>query len=103
MARPKRVHPVLPQARAYLKEHAPELADAPLHIRQLDGPPGSPRYAATVERCTADECPFGVATEVAREGRCDMPNCQLRETLRLLFDRDGKPLEVQPSHHHWSP
>jgi len=44
-------------AQLYISQHLPELRDTPLRIHLLDGPPGSPRYAATVEACVASNCP----------------------------------------------
>jgi hypothetical protein len=101
MPRRKRQHPLLWLARRYLAERAPELKDAPLRIRMLDGPPDSPRYAVTVEACKPGPCPHGVPREVADAGACRVPVCPLRDTLRLLFTRDGELVQVTHSDMHW--
>jgi hypothetical protein len=101
MARPKKRNPVLDQARQYVEEHAPELQDAQLSIRSLEGPPGSPRFAATVEACTAQECPYGIAKEVADANECPVHECQLRHSLRILLDREGNVVKELRSGIHY--
>ncbi|MEN9934454.1 MAG: hypothetical protein RLZZ387_1033 [Chloroflexota bacterium] len=101
MPRRKRQNPLLAVARAYLSQHMPELKDAPLHIRMLDGPPGSPRYAVTVESCLPAPCPHGVPREVADAGGCTIYNCPIRDSVRLLLDRGGEVMQVTRSGIHW--
>lgn len=92
MARPKRPpHPMLAVARAHLRRLAPDLADLPLHLQQLDGPPGAPRYAVSVADCLRDgPCPHGVTVQAA----CDVPTCALRHSFRLLLTRDGEVVQA---------
>jgi hypothetical protein len=102
MPRPKRINPMLKLARGYLARHAPELQHAPLRLRMLDGPPGSPRYAATAEACIAARCPHGVTPEAAAAGQCHVLTCPLRHSVRLLLDSGGNLLSVTRSGIHWS-
>lgn len=92
MARPKRPpHPMLGVARAHLRAIEPGLAEAPLRLRTLDGPPGSPRYAVSVSRCGRQgPCPHGVAEGEA----CAVRECALREAIRMLLGREGAVVEV---------
>lgn len=92
MARPKRPpHPMLEVARQHLLQIDAGLQDAPLHLRMLDGPPGSPRYAVSVAEChRAGPCPY----HVTDEARCPILECSLRHSLRLLLTRDGELVEV---------
>lgn len=100
MARPKRPpHPMLKVAREHLKRLDPDLRDEPIHLRMLDGPPGSPRYAVYVGVCRrAGECPYGVADVVP----CPVLDCELRHALRLLLDREGNPVEVLQNGVRWT-
>ncbi|GAB4119914.1 MAG: hypothetical protein Fur005_14450 [Roseiflexaceae bacterium] len=103
MARPRRQIPQFAIARRYLEQHLPELRNAPLRMRQLDGPPGSPRFAVTAELCTAKQiCPHGVSREDSLAGRCEVAHCALRKTVRLLIDRSGEVVQVTRSDLHWS-
>lgn len=102
MARPKRQHPMLPRIQAYLKQNAPDLTLSPIHVRMLDGPPGSPRYAAIIERCCAQgECPYGVTPATAAAGKCPIHLCELRHSLRLLLDRQGGVVQTADGGVHW--
>lgn len=101
MARPKRQHPIIPIVQAYIEEHLPELADAPLHIQSLDGPPDAPRYAASAETCPVDTCPYGLPLPLAQPGGCPVLDCPLRCSLRLLLDRSGTVLEARRSGVRW--
>ncbi len=101
MGRPKRKNPLVPIVRSYVQEHYPELANARLSIKRLDGPPGSPRYAASLEQCHIARCPYHVSAADAAEGHCPHQDCQLREALRLLLDRNGAVVHVHQSHIHW--
>ena len=65
MARKKRTNPLLLAARTYLRLHAPDLQAAPLRLRMLDGPPGSPSCAVVAEVCQVAICPNGVLAAVA--------------------------------------
>jgi hypothetical protein len=99
MARPKRPpHPMLKVARGYLGKLEPNLREAPLHLHQLDGPPGAPRYAVSVERCKRTAiCPYGVTDP----SRCPVFDCRLRNSLRLLLSREGDLVQVIRSGLHW--
>jgi hypothetical protein len=102
MARQKRPNPLLVAARAYLSQHMPELRTAPLHLRMLDGPPGSPCCAVTVEACRrAGPCPHGIAAAVAERGECSVRDCPLRLSVRLLISRGGTVVQATRSAVHW--
>ncbi len=102
MARPKRVNPMVSVARNYLKQHAPELKDIKLHVQCLDGPPESPRYMVTAAACTTSNCPYGVSPEQAARGKCPILECQLRNSIRLLFTRQGQLVEDMRSGIRWT-
>ena len=102
MARKKRVNPLLIAARTYVIQHVPELKAAQLHLRMLDGPPGSPSCAAMAEACLADECPNGVSTVVAASGQCTVRDCPLRCGVRLLLDQRGVVMQATRSGLHWN-
>jgi hypothetical protein len=101
MARHKRANPILQTVRQYLDIHMPELHNAPLHLRSLDGPPGSPRYAVTAEACTLACCPRGIPAAVAAAGNCSERMCPLRHSVRLLLDRRGAVIQAIRSQVHW--
>ena len=101
MARQKRLHPFIVIAQAYLSQHFPELRNTPVHLHVLDGPPGSPRYAATAEVCSVNACPHGIPTAIAAAGQCGVRSCPLRRTARLLLDQRGTVLQVTHSDLHW--
>ena len=100
MARPKRPpHPMLKVAREHLKHLDAELYDELIHLRMLDGPPGAPRYAVYVGACERDgPCPYSVEDVTP----CPILDCDLRHSLRLLLDRDGKLVEVLRSGVRWT-
>jgi hypothetical protein len=102
MARKKRINPLLIVARTYIRQHAPELKAAPIRLRMLDGPPGSPSCAVTAEVCLAGDCPKGVPAVVAQSGACPVRDCPLRCSLRLLLDRRGAVIHVSRSGIHWN-
>ena len=102
MARKKRTNPLLLAARTYVNLHLPELKAAPLHLRMLDGPPGSPSCAVTAEACLASDCPNGIPALVAQSGACPVRDCPLRCSLRLLLDRRGAVIHVLRSGIHWN-
>ena len=102
MARHKRQNPLLITAQAYLNEHAPDLAQAHLKLRMLDGPPDAPRYVVSAEACTADECPYGIAPARAACGDCPVLSCPLRHSVRLLFSRAGTMMRSIDSDIHWA-
>jgi hypothetical protein len=102
MARKKRTNPMLIAARTYLRLHAPELKAAPLRLRMLDGPPGSPSCAVVAEVCQAGICPNGVPAAVAERGQCLVRDCPLRCSVRLLLDRRGMVMQDTRSSVHWS-
>jgi hypothetical protein len=78
-------------ARAQLARFAPELRDEPIQLRHLDGPPDGPRYAVSVGICRRTEaCPHGIAAQQP----CPVLNCEQRQSLRMLLDRNGEPLEL---------
>ena len=101
MARKKRTNPLLVAARTYVSQHAPELKCAPIQLRLLDGPPGSPSCSATAEACLANDCPNGVSAALAASGQCPVRDCPLRCLLRLLLDRRGAVMHVSRSGVHW--
>ncbi|HMO58836.1 MAG TPA: hypothetical protein PKA05_01935 [Roseiflexaceae bacterium] len=102
MARPKRQQPMLAIVRAYLQEHLPELQDAPLRLRMLDGPPGSPRYTVTIEKCRPGACPHNIPSDIAAAGACPVRSCAQRTSIRLLLDLKGEVVSVIRSDLHWS-
>ena len=102
MARKKRINPLLAVARSYVNQHAPDLKAAPLQLRMLDGPPGSPSCAVTAEACLAGDCPSGVQAALAASGQCPVRDCPLRCSLRLLLDRRGAVVQVTRSGVHWN-
>lgn len=92
----------LQAAQRYINEHLPELSAMPLAIHQLDGPPGSPRYVVTSEACCARACPHGFSADVATSGQCDVRDCPLRRSARLLLDREGVVVHVTLCGIHWN-
>jgi hypothetical protein len=102
MARKKRTNPLLIVARTYVSQHVPELKAAPLQLRLLDGPPGSPSCAVTAEVCLAGDCPNGVSALVAASGQCTVRDCPLRCGVRLLLDRRGAVIQATRSGVHWN-
>lgn len=101
MVRPRRQHPHLVTARRYIEEHLPELKDAPLTIRMLDGPPGSARYAVTVEQCQPGECPHGIDADLRLTGQCTIEQCTMRHTTRILLDQHGVVMQISQNDRHW--
>jgi hypothetical protein len=101
MARKKRMNPLLAAARTYVSQHVPELKSAPIQLRMLDGPPGSPSCAAAAETCLASDCPKGISAAAAQSGQCTVRDCPLRCSLRLLLDRRGKVMQATRSGVHW--
>jgi len=102
MARKKRSNPLLIVAHTYVSQYVPELKAAPLRLRMLDGPPGSPSYAVTAEVCLAGECPKGVSPLIAESGQCMVHYCPLRCSVRLLLDRGGAVVQATRSGVHWN-
>ena len=88
-------------ARRYVGQLAPELCERQFVIHSLDGPPEAPRYAVSVEVCAAHVCPRGVSAQEAAAGHCDVLDCPLRRSARILLDRDGKVLHAQVGTIHW--
>ena len=101
MARRKRLNLVIRLAQAYVCKNLFELKDVPLHVRVLDGPPGSPRYSVTAEVCIARSCPHGTPIAIAAAGNCTIHSCPLRRSARLLLDARGTVLQVTQSGIHW--
>jgi hypothetical protein len=90
-------------ARGYIQACAPELREAPIVVRMLDGPPDAPHFSASVEQCGASgDCPHGIAPEVAACGKCPIAACRLRCSMRLLLDRSGTVVQVLRGNTHWS-
>src|SRR5258707_8427630 len=85
MTRKKRTNSLLIVAHRYVSQHLPELKAAPLQLRMLDGPPGSPHCAVMAEACLASDCPKGVPAAGAEIGQCTGRACPLRCSLRLLL------------------
>jgi hypothetical protein len=102
MARRKRPDPLLAAARTYISRYLPELKAAPLQLRMLDGPPGSPCCAVMVETCPAGACPRGVPVLAAARGECTVRDCPLRCSVRLLLNRSGMVVQATRSGIHWS-
>jgi hypothetical protein len=102
MTRRKQHNALLATVRDYLRQFMPELRGARLTAHMLDGPPDSPRYAVTAERCTANRCPHGIAATLAAEGRCSVIECPLRDSARLLVDRRGVVVQSIRGDTHWS-
>jgi hypothetical protein len=102
MTRRKQLARLLNVAHHYVDQHLPELRHAPLAMRMLDGPPGSPRYAVTVAACRAQACPHGISALVAAAGQCHVTDCPLRHTARLLLDRQGNVIQATRSGIHWA-
>ena len=100
MARPKRPpHPMIKVARDHLSQLDTALRDEPIHLRMLDGPPGAPRYAVYVGVCERQgPCPYSAETQKP----CPILDCELRHSLRLLLDREGKLGEVLRSGVRWT-
>jgi hypothetical protein len=74
----------------------------PLRLQPLDGPPDSPRYAATSEACIAAVCPRGYGAQAASSGQCGVLDCPLRRSARLLLDRQGTVIHATISGIHWN-
>jgi hypothetical protein len=89
-------------ARSYLRHHDTTLAEMPLRVHLLDGPPTGPRYIVSTELCTVQVCPLDVAPAVAQAGECSQLDCQLRHSLRLLLDEEGNVLQATGSGIHWT-
>jgi hypothetical protein len=102
MARHSQPRPLLEIARQQIAQRAPELQNAPLQLRELDGPPGAPRYAASSARCLAAACPYGVSTGAAAAGRCQIHLCPLRRSVRLLLNREGAVIQTTEGGVRWS-
>jgi hypothetical protein len=102
MPRGKRKNRPLIAAQTYVSEHLPELCDLPLRIHPLDGPPGSPRYAATIEACVATSCPRGFSAQAGSTGQCGVLDCPLRRSARLLLDCHGAVMRATISGIHWN-
>lgn len=101
MARRKKNGPLI-AAQIYVSRHLPEFVDRPLRLHILDGPPGSPRYAATTESCIAASCPRGFSIQARSAGQCGVLDCPLRRSARLLLDREGAVLHTTISGIHWN-
>jgi len=102
MARRKRQNPLLVVAHTYLNQHMPNMVDARLDLRMLDGPPDAPRYAVTAEICTACPCPHGIPLATAANGQCPIVECPLRHSVRLLLNRCGTVVHTTVSDIHWT-
>jgi hypothetical protein len=89
-------------AQLYVSQHLPELRDLPLRLQALDGPPGAPRYAATIEACVANICPRGCAAQADASGQCGVLDCPLRRSARLLLDCSGTVIQATISGIHWN-
>lgn len=78
-------------ARTHLSKLAPELRNARLRLRQLDGPPDSPRFAVSVDMCRdVAACIYGVTDT----DKCPIFACNQRRAVRLLLSREGELLQV---------
>jgi capsular polysaccharide biosynthesis protein len=101
MVHRKQPNPVLQLAQTYVREQLPELQNAALCVRTLDGPPDAPRYSVTAEVCIARPCPHGVPATIAATGQCTVHSCPLRCSVRLLLDEGGAVLQATRSGIHW--
>lgn len=102
MPRPKRrPHHLIPVARDYIEAQVPELKNAPLRFRQLDGPAGGPRYAAFAAKCTTNDCPYNIPPTVSEAGRCPICDCRFRCSARVLLNRDGDIIQTTQSTIRW--
>jgi hypothetical protein len=88
-------------AQLYVNQHLPELRNLPPQLHHLDGPPDAPRYAATIEACVATVCPRGFTTQDGSSEQCDVLDCPLRHTARLLLNREGVVIQATISGLHW--
>jgi len=102
MPRYKRENRLLQAIQLYLSQKMPELRDAPLQVRRLDGPPESPRYAATAEICDLSRCPRALAKIATASSDCGVLDCPLRCSMRLLLDQRGGIIQATRSGIHWS-
>jgi hypothetical protein len=102
MPRRKRNKLPLAAARLYVSQHLPELSGRALRLRTLDGPPESPRYAATLEACVATVCPRGFTAQAGAGDQCGVLDCPLRRSVRLLLDRRGVVRQTTLSGIHWN-
>ncbi len=88
-------------AQTYIQQQVPELRQAPLNIRILDGPPSAARYAVTAEVCRASSCVRKNADQHPTPSSCDVPDCPLRLSVRMLVDQAGDIVQVMQSSIHW--
>ena len=88
-------------AQRYVNHYLPDLCGQPLDIHVLDGPPDAPRYAVAVEACVVRACPHGFSASATDGKRCDVLDCPLRRSARLLLDRDGDVRHATISGIHW--
>jgi hypothetical protein len=102
MARRKRKNRLLLEAQTYVSQHLPELRGLPVQLQLLDGPPDSPRYAATIEACVAASCPRGFSAHTGSISQCGVLDCPLRRSARLLLDRQGVVMHATISGIHWN-
>lgn len=102
MSRRKRENQLLLAAQAYIRQNLPALQGQPLRLRLLDGPPGAPRYAAMTEICRVPICPRGFSAQAGPNGPCEVPDCPLRQSVRLLLDRQGNVVGSTLSGVHWN-
>jgi hypothetical protein len=102
MPRGRRENRPLIAAQIYVGEHMPELRNMPLRLQLLDGPPDSPRYAATIETCIATTCPHGFSAQADSSGQCGVLDCPLRRSARLLLDSQGMVIHATISGIHWN-
>ncbi|HET9222635.1 MAG TPA: hypothetical protein VFO07_09035 [Roseiflexaceae bacterium] len=100
--RGKRKNRPLCAAQIYLGKHLPELRNMPLRLQLLDGPPDSPRYAVTIEACTATVCPHGFRAQTDSSRQCGVLDCPLRRSARLLLDNQGVVIHATISGIHWN-
>jgi len=99
MPRPKRPdNPMLQVARTHLLTLAPELWNARIHLLQLDGPPGSPRFAVSADMC----CSIGSCSHhITDPNTCPVFACSQRRAIRILLSRKGDLIHVISDHLRW--
>jgi hypothetical protein len=101
MPRHNRKNRLRTTVQSYLRRQAPELQDAPLQLRVLDGPPGAPRYVASAEICDPSGCPHAGSRQAAASSHCGVFDCPLRCSMRLLLDGRGSIMQATRSGIHW--
>lgn len=105
MARPKKQHPAreraLAAAKTYVRQHLPEMQDAPLQLTALDAPDGAPCFAVSITRCANEICPHHISPRLASAGKCPVLSCPLRKSVRLLLNADNEVVQATQGPVRW--